>query len=246
MHAKHRFNDSLKRAVEDPAMITQMLVVTQPLPKLRAEKFKSIESIVKAVGNKKYVDSLFAISTDSMLRMESIGRDDKRLPVKAKELYLLLQEFLVDCLFTPWTNACTTMLLKTAALKPQQSQLPPLEFMAALATLHSGAAKMRQHFDDIYLRPLSSQPNSIVICKESRRVVLRNLEIAARESLQAWTMCVVAHVDKTLQSLQGKYDYAPSKTTKISNEATAACNTVCKALLIVANSVRTYQADLGG
>ena len=55
---------------------------------------------------------------------------------------------------------------------------------------------MKTHFDQLFLAPLSALPNAVTLCREGRRTALRALETAARESLQAWTLCVSTHVAK--------------------------------------------------
>ena len=75
-------------------------------------------------------------------------------------------------------------LLAGAGSKPQASTLPPLEFIPALCTLHWTVAKLKSHFDEWFLEPLSALPNAVTLCREGRRMALRALETVARESLQ--------------------------------------------------------------
>jgi hypothetical protein len=44
--------------------------VLQPLPHLKAEKMKSISSLVNSVLNQKFVNGIVSITTDALLRME--------------------------------------------------------------------------------------------------------------------------------------------------------------------------------
>jgi hypothetical protein len=120
-HMKLCYLEGLRKAAgDDPQLLTKVAILQAPLPKLKAERMKSIENIVKTIANKKYLTSIFNITTDSVLRMESIGKTDvKRLHLKIENLYRLQLGFVVDSLMVPWSQACTTMLLKSASAKPQ-------------------------------------------------------------------------------------------------------------------------------
>ena len=77
-----------------------------------------------------------------------------------------------------------TPTIPGAGAKPQASSLPPLEFSPALCTLHWTVAKLKSHFDEWFLEPLSALPNAVTLCREGRRTALRALETVERESLQ--------------------------------------------------------------
>ncbi len=256
-HSRNQYVDCLRRAVDDTNSLAKVSAgsVLQ-LPFLRAEKLKSIGAIVKSVGNKKFLNAIFAITSDAVQRMESIGRDDKKLPLRGKELFMLQLGFLCEGLFLPWSKACTTMLLKIASSRSQNSTLPPMELLAALSAVYYGIGRLKSNFEEVFLRPLSIMPNIVAICKDSRRNSIRAVESAAKESLHAWTLCVAVHLEKVLLNLQSKYDYSPKAdplafrmggvAQKVVTDPTVACDSVCKAILTVANAVRTNQVNLLG
>ena len=71
-HVRMQYVEHLRRAVDDlsgsqskvfPGTILQ-------IPHLKAEKMKSIASIVVSVVNQKFVTGVLAITTDAVLRME--------------------------------------------------------------------------------------------------------------------------------------------------------------------------------
>ena len=49
-------------------------MVKHTLPRLRAERLKSIPHIAHTVGNRRFVEGIFAITTDAALRMTHIGK----------------------------------------------------------------------------------------------------------------------------------------------------------------------------
>lgn len=61
-------------------------------------------------------------------------------------------EFLLQGVFIPSMNACTTFLLKIASSKPQNSSLPPMEFFGAVAALSYAVGKIKTHFDELFVR----------------------------------------------------------------------------------------------
>jgi hypothetical protein len=253
-HSRNQYVDCLRRAVDDSSSLSKVSAGSiLQLPFLRAEKLKSIASIVKTVANRKFLNDIFNITSDAVQRMESIGRDDKKLPSKAKELFLLQLGFLCEGLFLPWSRACTTMLLKLASSRAQNSVLPPLDLLDALAALSYGVNRVKTHFDEVFSRPLGTVPNIVSYCKDSRRNSIRAVEAAAKESLHAWTLCIAVHLEKILVNLQSKYDYSPkfdpvfrAGSKQVVADPTTACDSVCKALIIVTNAVRSIQTNLVG
>lgn len=272
-HVRHQYVTALRKAVDDHSNTGKVFAGTVlQLPHFRAEKMKSIQQIVNTVANKKFLNEIFTITTDAVTRMESIGRDDKKLPQHVKDLYLLQLGFITEGLILPWSKTSVTMLLKVAGSKPQNSALPPFEVFPSLVALTYGKHRINTHYNDIFMRPLSTSPNLMAACKETKQKYFGMIRKTANEVLFAWTLGVGAHLDKSLVTLQGKYDYNPvfeglSATAAAavgvaSNgsmgrnrfsmmgvnagplEASAACDAVCKAFIQVTNVVRSYEADI--
>ena len=244
---KFELNDSLKRAVGNDASYITAVSVLSSQPRLKAEKFKTISELVCKVANVQYINSVFMITTESIIRMERIGRDDKRLAVKAKELYLLEIEFLVDGLFIPWSTSTINLLLKCASTSASKSTLPPLEFLQSLSALFLGINKIKSHFDDTYIVPLTLQPQLIVICREARTAAFKRLDKVMKESVFAWSMCAGIHLEKTLTTLQSKYDFAPQGMMPSKSRVyTDACASIRKELIGLENSVSSYKDYIHG
>lgn len=185
----------------------------QMMPALRADRIKSIQQVINTVANRVFMNRMFSITTDAVTRMESIGRDDRHLTTRIKDLYLFQLGFLSDCILLPMAKACTALLLRwrTNAARANSSvdeQLPN-DAIGALSAFTFGVHRLRSHFDEVYARPLSAVPNTIAICKENRQRVFQTLELNARELLHAWSLCVVVSIEKILATLQSKFDYAP-------------------------------------
>lgn len=255
LHTRSQYGSILRRAVDDTPALGRVAGGTLiHLPTLRAEKMKSISLLVKTVANRNFLNSVFTITTDAILRMESIGRDDRKLPVCAKDLFIIHLSFLTDGLMIPWSRACTTMLLKICATKAANTSLPPMDLLPAVVALIYGKNQIKTHFDTTFMRALSTSPNLVVVCKEARRKTFKNIVNLARECLHAWTLGVAFHIEKLLSSLQSKYDYAPKfdpinnmlNGNKGSTNSTAACDAVCKAIIHVTNTIRNYETQLVG
>jgi hypothetical protein len=241
-----QYVEGLRRVVDDDKGTSKVSAGTVlQMPRLRAEKMKSIGSLVKTVANNYYVNNVVATTTDSVIRMENIGRDDKKLPARIKELYLLQLGFLIDGVFYPYVQACTTMLLRSAVAAPKNSVLPPLEYIQALATVYSGVTLLKKNFDDVFAPSMTSVPNLVVVCKEARRNSLKPLESAAKESMHAWTMCVILHMERTLAAMQDSDDFHP-QGMRGQSEPSAACDVVCQSFMKVISTVQGYKSDLIG
>jgi len=256
---KFKFSNVLMKAVDNNKDLLTSASVLASFPKIRAEKMKTIDVIAKTIANPQLINSIFAIVTDAIVRMETIGKDDKKLPAKAKELFMLLLTFLVDGLFFPSMITSRTLLLKLAGAKPSSSALPPMDFLKILATIYSGVKRLKDFFEVSFVRPLSAQPNLIVLCKETRRNALTELEVSTRESLHAWTLSVAVHYEKVLQSVQSKYDYNPpvdpmagiaiSGLTGVKPKGTNpsnACSTLKNEMATVSDTINQYKDDLVG
>lgn len=82
---------------------------------------------------------------------------------------------------------------------------------------------------------------------------MRLIEGAVRDALHAWTLAVVAHLEKQLSSLQSKYDFCPKNDVSsiaVGRQLLAptgpsiACASVCKSVLQVFTALKDYSAQL--
>jgi len=249
-HLRNQYVDGLRRVVDDdkgPSKVSSGTVMQ--LPRFRAEKMKSIPALVKTVANNYYVSNVVSVTTDSVMRMENIGRDDKKLPARIKEIYLLQLGFLIEGVFYPYIQSCTTMLLRSAVAAPKNSVLPPLEYIQALAAVYAGVSLLKKNFGDVFMSSMASLPNLVVVCREARRSALKPLEHAAKESMHSWTMCVILHMERTLTAMQSSTDFNPSRGEGRHNaigEQTPASEIVCQSFMKVVSTVQAYNSDLVG
>lgn len=147
--------------------------------------------------------------SDVLNRMLVIGQSDARLPARVQQLFFFLLEFISEGLFVPCAHACTTLLLQNAAARPSSTVLPPMEFLSILGTIFVSLGKVKELFNNEFLRVLSAVPNAIPVCTESRKRAGKSIEDAARDALYAWSLAIVAHLEKQLANLQSKYDFCP-------------------------------------
>jgi hypothetical protein len=267
VHIRTQYSLALRKAVDDIANTTGRVVagtLLQP-PQLRAEKMKSISNLVKTVANRNFINSILSITTDAALRMESIGRDDRKLYSYIKDLYILQLGFLIDGVMLPCSKTCTTMLLKLCATKSSSTTMPSLDLLAAVSALIYTKNKLKSHFDTTFTRTLSSSANLVLICKEVHRKAFSMLVSASRECLYSWTLSMAYHIEKLLTSIQSKYDYAVKvdpiqqmiqqaqggNRNSVSNkgnnfmiQCTAACEAVCKAINVIISKLREFEDDL--
>lgn len=248
-YLRNQYVEGLRRVVDDDKGNSKVSAGSvMQMPRFRAEKMKNIPSLVKTVANNYYVSNVVSVSTDSVMRMENIGRDDKKLPARIKEIYILQIGFLIEGVFYPYIQTCTTMLMRSAVATSKTSVLPPLEYIQALAAVYAGVSLLKKNFTDVFMPTLGTLPNVVVVCQEARRNFLKPLEHAAKESMHAWTMCVILHMERTLTNMQAPTDYNPPKGEgRFSiGEATPACDIVCQSFMKVISTVQGYKNDLVG
>jgi hypothetical protein len=258
LHLRSQYLCALRRAVEDPAGSSQRVSVSvsvfvsggsllQAPPCLRAEKLKSISSVAASIANRQFLDSVFAMTTDAVARMESIGREDRRLGHCLKEAFLLQLGLLVEGCLLPSARACVSMLLKLCAARPAKSALPPVKLLAVVAALVYGRARLRAHFEDTFQRRLATAPNLAVVCKEARRSACAKLQAAVGECLHAWVLAASGHVAKAMRANQSSYEYAPSQASQASQaDCSATCALVCRAIAQVTSAVRQMEPQVAG
>jgi len=249
-HVRNQYTDLLNTALNDSTLLTKPANngVLAQVPLMRSDRIKTPQLLVSTVANKVFLNRVFSVTTDAACRMESIGRDDKKLTHRLKELYLLQLAFLSDALLQPWSKYCIATQLKTFSNRAAITALPPQEMLTVLSVLTYGVSRIKSHFDEVFLRPLSIVPNIVAVCKESRLKVFRELDLSARQLIYIYTLCCVALVEKTLLSLQSKYDYAPKfeNNNKSKIEPTSACENVVKILQAVVQTLRNYESKLLG
>lgn len=247
-HVRNQYTELLKNHLDDANLLNKPAAngVLAHVPVLRWDRVKTAQQLVSTVGNKVFLNRVFSVTTDTVCRMESIGRDDKKLTHRLKDLFLLQMAFLSDGLFVPWSKACIAALLRQYTNRASTTTLPPSEILALLAVLTYGVGKIKSHFDEVFLRPLSIVPNIVAVCKESRLKLFRELDVSARQIIYAWTLCAVALVEKTLLSLQSKYDYAPKFESHSRAEATTACDSAVKIIASIVAVIRAHESRLLG
>jgi hypothetical protein len=217
-YVRSQYLNAMGRVVDDPVSSSESggskgnphSSLTSSLPQIKAEKFKTIHNIMKSIGNKGFFNTIFNLTSDAVLRMESIGRDDKKIFICLKNLYLLQLQFLTEGIIIPTCKSMTTILLKIASLKPQETILPPSdEYLSIFSSILFCKMKLKLHFDDSFAKVMKISPNFIAICKENRLKCFDSINLVLKESLHAWTLCISLHINKLFLTLQSKFDYSP-------------------------------------
>jgi hypothetical protein len=246
LHVRSQFGGLFAGTTNDTTLLNKPAAngLLYRIPTLKHEKLKSFSFILGTVGNTRFLDRVFTITTDAVSRMETIGKDDRKLPIQLKELFLLQLGFLKDALFVPWLKFSSTALLRQMVVrsKTQAIHPPPIELLELICTITYGVGRVRTHFDEVFSRPLQVMPNAIAVCKENRVKAFKELDGLVREATTAWIICIVSYVEKTLHTVQSKFDYAPKFENSTSGVASgtsyrqstvacsSACETVCKGL----------------
>lgn len=211
------------------------------LPKLRYDKVSSIQQLVQIVTRNQFIQTIFYQGADTIDRMVNIGRDDeKKLPVFIKDVFLTECLFITDSIFVPWALAIKSLVEKHSASRQQTSLAPPSpDFLTALSSLYLGVKKFRTHFDDVFSKPLSVQPNALTVCQESRRQALKTIDKCMKEAVQSWITAIVFHYKKVLEANTKKHDFSPRyDSDSIGLDPTIACKKVCEHLLETIQSIQ--------
>ena len=210
------------------------------LPKLRFDKVNSIQQLVQIVTRNQFIQTIFYQGADTIDRMVNIGRDDeKKLPIFIKDVFLTECLFITDSIFVPWALAIKSLVEKHSASRQQTNLAPPSpEFLTALSCLYIGVKKFRIHFDDVFSKPLSVQPNALTVCQESRRQALKTVDKCMKDAVQSWIAAIVFHYKKVLEANTKKQDFSPRyDSDNIGLDPTIACKKVCEHLVETIQSI---------
>jgi hypothetical protein len=241
MLMKHNLVSFFVHAAGDYSHSILTKVAEGTLPKLRFDKISSIQQLVNIVTRNQFIQTIFYQGADTIDRMVNIGRDDeKKLPVFIKDVFLTECMFITESVFVPWAKAIRALVGKHSASRQQTSLAPPSpDFLTALSCLYLGVKKFRMHFDDVFSKPLSVQPNALTVCQESRRLALKTIDKCMKEAVQSWITAIVFHYKKVLEANTKKHDFAPRyDSDNVGLDPTAACRKVCEHLLDTIHSIQ--------
>jgi hypothetical protein len=66
-HVELQLDALLRSSVDDPSIVPKASLLN-PIPKVKGEKLKSIGSILKTIGNAKFIAAMLSVSTDACIR----------------------------------------------------------------------------------------------------------------------------------------------------------------------------------
>ena len=229
----------ITQAAVEPNLLTK--VAEGVLPKLRFDKIATINQLASIVTHNNFIQSIFYQGEDTVARMVNIGRDDeKKLPIFIKDVFLTESMFITESIFVPWAKAIKALVDKHSTSRLQLGLTSPSpDFLTVLSNLYGGVKKYRMHFDEVFSKPLSVQPNALTVCQESRRQTLKVVDKYMKEAVQSWIAAIVFHYKKVLEANTKKYDYAPRYDSDSAGmDPTVACKKVCEHLQETIHSIQ--------
>lgn len=232
-------------------------------PRLKMEKVRAVSQLAASIANLKFLDSIQVHTTNSVVRMQRIGKDDKRQPDVVRDVAIFEVSYIVDGLMIPWLRACIHLLLRhynisnnTSAMssvvgRSAPIEMPPLEYLDVLVAVHSGLSKVKFNFLRTYMKVLKNLPNAIMVYKEHKRKLLKSVDTFTKESLYIWTLGVSSNVDRYLATLNNKSIYNPTAGGKDAtrgniNSTSPACMQISKTVSLVATQMDARQAEMPG
>ena len=250
-HIRNQYAESLLWIFGDGASAANSLVSSgEKTPRLRAERMGGIPAFVNSVCNGNFVRNTLRLTTDCIMRMQSIARDEHKLPIWIKDLFVLQVEFLLDGVVVPSLKECANVLLKKAAKGAVNTAVPPMEFLKVLTFACAATVTLRANMEDVFIAPLrdlGSNGNMLVVCREFLRNALKPVDSLCKEGLKAWSSCITFHTERLLSSMQSKRDYADTFLhTHAHTSTSAACEAVCKTLNAVAKAITDLNTEFTG
>jgi hypothetical protein len=249
-HIRTLYAESLRKLFHSGSADVLVIYTGLPgqVPRLNAERVRSIADLVSTVSNSDYLSQVLQITNDVVKRIQSVARDEARLDNMMKDTYMLQLEFFIDNVMLPSMQACTHILLKQASKGPSNTVLPPTEFLNMVEFVCSTSAALKSNLENDIMPILHGNSNLIVVCKESLRSSLKPLDALNKEAMAAYRTCIIHHCDRLLISMQSKGDYGKTflRATHSHDTQSAACLAVSKALRSIAAAVREHSASIQG
>lgn len=252
-HLKIGFTNSFVAALPDQNLIHKS-TTGAGLPKLRSDKVKSILQLNKSGGlcTRAFMSAAVSLAEESVSRMQVVARDDKKTPLRVKDAYMLLLSFLADSVLIPCAVACNILLCKISSSSisssHNSSQTMPEDYVKALGAIYDGIARLKNSFERVFSKPISTIPNAFVVCKDVRRKAMRVVREAVNSAVWAWIWAGVYQLEAMLHSGQSKTDFRPKiasgSLAKLPSQGpSSTCLAVSKAIRRI---LQDAVLDLGG
>lgn len=213
-HLKTGFTSSFVAALSDQSLIHKS-TTGAGLPKLRSDKVKSIQQLSKPGGlcTRAFMAAAVTLAEESVSRMLVVARDDKKTPLKVKDVYMLLLSFLSDSVLIPCAVACNILLCKISSASLSNgyntTTTVPGDYVKAIGAIYDGIGRLKNSFEMVFSKPISTVPNAYVVCKDVRRKAMRIVREAVNTAVRAWIWAGVYQLEAMLHSGQSKTDYRP-------------------------------------
>ncbi len=138
-------------------------------------QIKSVTHLIQTFLSVRLIVRLLHTTAETVERMSNIGRDDGKLPMRVKDIFMIEFGFVVDSLLMPSVGALKAFLLKVSSSRPSSANMAMLaaDFLIALSTINICSKNLKIHFDNLFSKPLGMHIHASYTCLASNARILR-------------------------------------------------------------------------
>ncbi len=237
----------------------------EQVPEVNPEKFIDLAHVDNVMGADNLVPMVLDITSDALRRLYGIGRADKGLKERVKEIYQCELSFQIDFHLLPWLQCIEVQFDQqdksingiNIGLTRNESKVrhsstrerlvhKSLEAIEALANWCKAWMRYERNFEVTYVRKVLSQDNDIRFCKEIHRKGFDMAKARLLVVIQMLTTSIADGIASSLKALQSQNDYCPQGTKyKMDNhKPSLACTSICKDIAQVTDAMKDYEPVL--
>ena len=234
------------------------------VPEIIPKNFANFTQIKSAFAQAGYVSSVLDITSDALRRLYGIGRGDRGLSERVREIFCCEVLFLSEFHLVPWMSAVELQLREMRRNLNFMSRSTPLseaqfsqsysggkvatigvEAIESIALWTKAYVQYESNFERVYMqnKGLSRSETEILFCREIHRTNFRSLSNSVKSIITSLAAAVCENISETLEILQSRHDFDATYEQSI-GKPTLACTTVCSELQTFMRAMHDHEATL--
>ena len=227
------------------------------VPEIVPEHFRNFEQIRMSMGTDEFAVRALDVTADALRRLYGIGRTDRGLSERVREIFQCEISFLVDFHMLPWVRGIELLLVELRRNVVLMSRSIPLndaqirqslsrekvskkgvEAIDSIALWARAYIQYKHNFEATYAtgRELTEE-NEILLCREIHRNTFKMLGKRLTAVLLCLSSSVCDNFSESLEILQSRYDF-DMDYVPVTTKPTLACTTICSELKKLTSAIK--------
>jgi len=229
------------------------------VPEIIPEYFRDFVHIKSSIGTESFCVDALGITADALRRLYGIGRTDKDLSERVREIFQCEIAFLVDFHLVPWIVGIELQLVELSRDASLMSSSVPLndgqlrqslsrnkvsrkgaEAVESLSLWSRAYDHYQRNFEDAYINgKWMTEENEVLLCREIHKNTFSDLGKRLESVLLLLAHSICENFAETLDILQSRHDYEVQR-----QNPSLACTTVCSEIRKFHSTLRMFQETI--